>query len=134
MWLSSKNFIGSDTGFQRAGERGTVARTVMRGKAITGSGGSHDEACEVLKDEVQRHLINLKVNTLLGIQKKSGKQYEREMYFRRRRMQEGRRNWSGWTGKPCLTSSSSWPGEMRRVGRKGFKVSLLCPRCFLSAE
>ena len=38
----------------------------MRGKAITGSGGSHDEACEVLKDEVQRHLINLKVSTLFG--------------------------------------------------------------------
>ena len=48
----------------RSGERGTVARTVMRGKAITGAGGSHDEACEALKDEVQRHLINLKVNRL----------------------------------------------------------------------
>ena len=54
--------INNNVVSSRAGERGTVARTVMRGKAITGAGGSHDEACEALKDEVQTHLINLKVN------------------------------------------------------------------------
>ena len=36
----------------------------MRGRAVTGSGSSHEEACEVLKEEVQRHLINLKVKNL----------------------------------------------------------------------
>lgn len=44
----------------RAGECGTVARTVTRGKAITGSGSSHEEACDNLKKEVQDHLIYLK--------------------------------------------------------------------------
>ena len=75
----------------RAGERGTVARTVMRGKAITGAGGSHDEACEALKDEVQTHLINLKVNRNCFFKQ----HYEREMYPRRRRTQEGKMSWKG---------------------------------------
>ena len=66
MWLSSQIINpGSHPVLLRAGDRGTVARTVMRGKAITGAGGDHDEACEVLKDEVQKHLINLKVNRLM---------------------------------------------------------------------
>ena len=38
-----------------------MARTVTRGKAITGSGSSHEEACDNLKKEVQDHLIYLKV-------------------------------------------------------------------------
>ena len=77
----------------RAGERGTVARTVMRGKAITGAGGSHDEACEVLKDEVQTHLINLKVNRNCHFLLKQ--EYERELHPRRRRTQEGKMSWNG---------------------------------------
>lgn len=48
------------------------------------------------------------------------------IYLRRRRTQEERMNWSDWTGKHYLTSSSSWPGEMRRVGRKGFEILYSC--------
>ena len=55
-----------------------MARTVMRGKAITGAGGGHDEACEVLKDEVQKHLINLKVNRLFHQEFKQGKHSARK--------------------------------------------------------
>ena len=58
----------------------------MRGKAITGAGGSHDEACEALKDEVQTHLINLKVNRNCYLLFKQ--HFERELCPRRRRMQD----------------------------------------------
>ena len=72
----------------------------MRGRAITGSGSSHEEACEVLKEEVQRHLINLKVKNLPQKFKMKFSYNPRNlkndrMYLRKRRMQGGRRSWSG---------------------------------------
>ena len=65
----------------------------MRGKAITGAGGSHDEAREALKDEVQTHLINLKVNRNCFVLLKQ--YFERKLYPRRRRMQDGEGSWNG---------------------------------------
>ena len=96
----------------------------MRGKAITGAGGSHDEAREALKDEVQTHLINLKVNRNCFVllkqyferKENAGRREELERLDRQalpdlfielaRRDEESRRVW------------------FRRVGRKGCKIEL----------
>ena len=49
----------------------------MRGKAITGAGGSHDEACDALEDEVQTHLINFKVIRNCFVQERLGESEEK---------------------------------------------------------